>query len=175
MLIFSPIDWTNISISISENNYISTEIVNNYDITSGLIFYYLVSRFETLLNSNIEKIDKINITQMIIEIIYYIYSLYNIDSIKNILEVKRFEYLLDGSELNYSRDAQIMVDLLKKGQGLEAKAMDETLGESVDIMEEYMIGEGAEPQSELREEAEALDVESYDWEESGEYEEGNEE
>jgi hypothetical protein len=91
---------------------------------------------------------------MMVEIIMYIYNIYNIDEYKNILEFKRFDYIINGSS--------VMVDMLRRGQGLEqSKELEQHLDDTEpDIMQD-MDGEPQEADEleDLKEEAESLDIE----------------
>ena len=133
----------------------------------------MVNELITIIESNTEKIVKINIAQMYIEIIIYIYSIFNIDPYKNSIDLKRFEYILNGSDL--------MVDVLKRGQGLsQSKELEEHLDDTrADIMETVELTEEQQEEMEdLKEEAESLDVEGdyfaeedEDYAQEGDYEE----
>ena len=169
---YIPINWEESNVRPTENTYINSELINHYDVSSNLMIYYLINELISVIDANTEKITKTNIAQMYIEIIIYIYNLYNIDKYKNSLELKRFEYILNGSD--------VMVDILRKGQGLtQSKELEEQLDDiRPDILD---IGELTEDQQEeiedIKEEAESLDVESdyfaedEDYIQEGEYEE----
>lgn len=163
---YEKIDWNATNVRANENMSINTELVNYYDSASTLMMFYLLTQLKIILNSNHEKNLKVNICQMYIDIINYVYGLYNIDATKNILELKRFDYILKGSS--------VTIDLLRKGLGLEAKINEEQIEtEGAAQLTEYMADDSGETLSDLREEADALDVEIQEWEdENDEYEEG---
>ena len=148
-----PINWMETNIRPTENMFINSDLINYYDVSSNIMLYYLVSELVTILDGNPERISKINIAQLYIETIAYLYQLYNMDRYKNSLDLKRFEYILEGSPM--------MVDILKKGQGLLAsKTLEEGLAEieasMVDM--EQLTEEEKEEIEDLKEEAESLDV-----------------
>lgn len=123
--VYESVKWEETNVKPTENMYVNSEIINYYDIASNLMMYYLITQLTLILNSNNEKISKINISQLIIEIIDYVYELYNMDKYRNSLELKRFEYILYGSEY--------MVDIQKKGQGL---SQSELLEQNIEDIEE---------------------------------------
>lgn len=151
---YEKINWLETNVRPTEQMYINSDLINYYDIASNLMMYYLVDQLILIIDSNTDKITKINISQMFIEIIIHIYNIYNIDRYKNSMEIKRFEYILNGSE--------VMIDLLKKGQGLtQSRELEQQLeDQQVDIIEvPTMTEEREEELEDLREEADALDVE----------------
>lgn len=164
--IYKPISWEETNIRFTGSDYVNSDLINYYDISGNQMFYYLLTELLSIIDSNEEKMVKTNIAQMYIEIIVYVYGLYNIDKHKNSLELKRFEYILNGSSY--------MVDILKKGQGLaQSEEIEEQLEDiRPDILD---IGDLTREQEEeqekledLKEEAEALDMESdYGDEEEG--------
>lgn len=162
---YDKINWRETNLTIPENMYVNSENVNYYDKTSTIIMYYLVTGLIETLDFNLEKINKTNISQLYIEIISYIYNLYNMDKYRNSLEFKRFEYILNGSG--------IMIDLLRKGQGLQQSKEIEQQLDDVEPDIEADIPADKEELEDLREEAEALDVETdYYAEEEGDFVEG---
>lgn len=152
---YEPINWMETNVKPTENLFVSSNLINYYDKASNIMFNYLIDELISILERNSEKIVKTNISNFYIEIIVYLYELYNVDKYKEDMEIKRFDYILKGS--NY------MVDILKKGQGLiESKEIEEHLdSERPDILDTSEITEEEQEEIEdLREEAEALDVES---------------
>lgn len=152
---YQKVDWQKTSIKVNlENMFVNTDLINYYDIAGNIIFYYLINNLLIVLESNKEHITKVNISQMYIEITNYVYNLYNTDSYKNSHEYKRFMYLLNSSGM--------MIDLLRRGQGLQAQQMEEDIedveGEIGEMEEEEVMDE----LEDLREEAEALDIENPD-------------
>lgn len=170
---YEPINWQETNVRPTNNIFVNSDLINYYDISSNLMIYYLVNELISIIESNSEKNMKINISQLYIEIIVYIYNLYNIDPYKNSLDLKRFEYILNGSD--------VMVDILKRGQGLsQSNELEEHSDESSpEIMNMTEITEEQQEEMEdLKEEAQALDVESdyfaeedEDYAQEGEYEE----
>lgn len=148
---YEKINWTETNVRPTEQMYVNSDLINYYDIASNLMIYYLVGELISIIENNTDKITKINTAQMIIEIIINIYNIYNIDRYKNSMELKRFEYILNGSE--------VMIDLLKKGQGLtQSRELEQQLDDQgIDIMDVSDITE--KEMKDLREEADALDVE----------------
>jgi hypothetical protein len=156
---YNKIDWTETNVKANQNMFVNSELINYYDSTSSLMNYYLIKQLISILDANSEKNTKINIAQMYTEIIDYIYELYNIDSYKNIPEIKRFTYIMNGSD--------IMIDLMKKGQGLDqSRQLEETVEELVEV--EEITEEEKEELEDLREEAEALDIEAPEYEDEEE-------
>ena len=143
---------------ITNTMYVNTDLINHYDLSSNLMMYYLIHQLTLILELNNNKISKINISQMYAEIITYIYDLYNMTKYKNLMELKRFDYILNGSD--------VMVDIFKKGQGLtQAKEIDDNRPDFIDVIDvidvNESIGEGEQEdiREDLREEADALDIE----------------
>ncbi len=177
--IYTDIDWeqTNVrpgkKFTLVDDMYINSDLINYYDVSSNLMIYYTVNEMISIIQSNKEKITKTNIAQMYIEIIIYIYCIYNIDPYKNSLELKRFEYILNGSD--------VMVDVLRRGQGLmQSKELEDNLEDArADIMETSdLTEEQLEEMEDLKEEADALDIEGdyfaeedEDFAQEGDYEE----
>lgn len=151
---YHPINWEETNVRPTENLYVNSDLINYYDIASNTMVYYLVNGLIAIIESNSEKITKINISQLYVEIIAYVFNIYNVDSYKNSLELKRFEYILNGSEY--------MIDILKRGQGLlQSKELEEQIDDNrPDIVEgQDITEEQAEELEDLKEEAEALDIE----------------
>lgn len=147
---YEQVNWIETNIVATGSTTINSETINYYDKTSNSIFYYLFTKLTQLIDINEEHNSKINIVQMFIEIIVYIYSSYNIDTYKNCTELKRFVYILNGSEL--------MIDVMRTGQGLDKSKKIES---ELENESEYDI-ETPDTDRELediKEEAEALDVE----------------
>jgi hypothetical protein len=175
---YTNIEWEKTTVrpgekfTITDDMYINSDLINYYDIPSNLMMYYTVNELISIIQSNSENNAKINIAQMYIEIIIYIYSIYNIDPYKNSLELKRFQYILNGSD--------VMVDILKRGQGLTlSKELEENIEDNrPDILETVeLTEEQIEEMEDLKEEAEALDIEGdyfaeedEDYTQEGEYE-----
>lgn len=168
---YKKINWEETNIQIPEelrsgnspkNVFISSELINHYDVTGCIMIYYLVQMLVDTMDNNEEQIVKNNISQMYIEIIMYIYNLYNMDKFKDLIEFKRFLYVLYGSDM--------MVDILKRGYGIEqSKWLEEHIEDDrPDVTR--MTKEEKEELEDLLEEAQALDVESdYFAEEEGDY------
>jgi len=151
---YQPINWEETNVRPTGNRYINSDLINYYDISSNIMLDYFINELVTVLESNPEKIAKINIAQMYIEIIVFIYNIYNVDPYKNSLELKRFEYILNGSG--------VMIDVLRKGQGiLQSNELEENLEAGPDIGEiTELTEEQQEEIDDLKEEAESLDVEN---------------
>ena len=163
--IYEKVNWKETNVLAPENMYVNIDLINYYDSTSNLLVYYLVNQLLNILDSNPDRVTKINISQLYIEMINYIYHLYNTDVFKNSMEIKRFHYVLNGSEM--------MIDLLRKGQGLnESKELEQHLDEiQPDIVD--LGKEEKEEVEDLKEEADALDIDTdYYAEEEGDYVEG---
>jgi hypothetical protein len=169
--VYEPINWTETNVRPTGSMFINSDLINFYDVSGSLMIYYMINELLSILDSNPEKIAKINIAQMYIEIIIYIYSIYNIDPYKNSMELKRFEYILYGSD--------IMIDVLKRGQGLlQSKELEGQLDDNrPDIVDTTELTKEEQDEIEdLKEEAEAIDIEGdYFEEENGDYVEGENE
>lgn len=160
---YQPINWEETNVRphfINEkqgpvdNMYVNSDLINYYDVSSNLMIYYLINELISIIESNREKITKINTAQFYIEMITYVYGLYNMDQYKNSLELKRFEYILNGSEF--------MIDILRRGQGLvQSNELEEQLDETQpDILDVTTTTEEQQEEMEdLKEESEALDIE----------------
>uniref|UniRef100_A0A6C0LRT0 Uncharacterized protein n=1 Tax=viral metagenome TaxID=1070528 RepID=A0A6C0LRT0_9ZZZZ len=169
---YTIVNWKETNFKIPDNNFINYDLINYYDTSSKIATYYLIKQLIEIIEANKDKTIKINISLMYIDIINYIYNLYNTDTNINIVELKRFNYILDGSD--------VMVDLLKKGQGLnKMRELEEQIDKGMQELDEIeeMTEEEREEVEDLNEEAESLDVESsyyedegVDYVESGEYE-----
>lgn len=160
---YEAINWPETNIRATENKYINSETVNYYDFPSTLSMYFLINKLIYILNDNTDKNTKISICQMYVEIILYVYNLYNLDNYKNSIELKRFEYILNASD--------VMVDMLRKGHGLvQVKQLEEHLNDDrPDISEITDLTEEQQDEIEdLKEEAEALDIEHNYYEEENE-------
>lgn len=152
---YNTIDWEKTNIRPSGSIYVDSEIINHYDISSNIMSYYLVSELIDILDNNKDTSIKLKIANMYIEIISYIYKLYNIDKYKNLIDIKRFEYILNGSEM--------MTDVFKKGQGLtESKIIEEQLDDTNQDMDDIvnLSDDQKDEMDDLREEAEALDIDA---------------
>jgi hypothetical protein len=98
---------------------------------------------------------------MYVDIITFIYNLYNTDPYKNKTELKRFDYILNGTVLD---GVNITIDILRRGQGLDqSKELEENIAEAendIETLPEATTDEEKEELEDLREEAESLDVET---------------
>lgn len=151
---YQKVVWKDTNIKLPENNFVNTDIINYYDVSSNIIFYFLVNQLIYLINLNHNKTEKITIIQIFIDIINYIYNLYNTDAFKDEHEIKRFDYLIYGSDL--------LIDLLKKGQGLnESRKIEEELKYSESELNDIdKLELDPEELEDIKEEAEALDIEN---------------
>lgn len=144
MLFYKEVKWIDTDIRFQNIMYVNSDLINYYDSTSNLMMYYFLHSVDKIILSNTEKITKITLVQLFVDIIIYIYDIYNIDRFKNIIDYKRFTYILDGSEF--------LIDTLKKGQGMVQITENE--------IEEKINGEQEDEAEDLREELEALDVDN---------------
>ncbi len=170
MFVYQPTNWSETNVKIPNLDphtnimYVNTDIINYYDLSSNLMIYYLISQLVLILESNNEKLAKTSICQLYIEIINYIYDLYNMERYKNSMELKRFDYIMNGSEM--------MVDMLKKGQGLtESKELENQLDDNrPDLLEQNeSTNEEIDEQEDLKEEADALENDYYAEEEDQDF------
>lgn len=146
---YRPIDWMETTVRPTNNIYVNSELINYYDISSNIMFYYLIKEMVEILAKNNNELTKTNISQMYIDIINYIYSIYNIDPYINNMDLKRYEYLLNGSYL--------MINTLKYSHKLDVKQEE---AENEEDLEEYNLSKDQQEELEdLKEEAEALDIE----------------
>jgi hypothetical protein len=173
---YEPVDWasTTIATLLQNTNKVNVDQINYYDTTSTKIMFYLLESMTKLLEEQTNHTNKTNLAQFYIDVIIYVYNIFNTDSYKNDMAIKRFQFLLNGSN--------VMVDLLRQGQGLTKAAEQENADiEDVGDLNEVIPNLTEEEQEEienLREEAEALDVEhdyyieeDEDYGGGGEYEE----
>lgn len=151
------IDWKKSNIRPTENPFINSDIINKYVPQVDLMLFYSVEKLMEILNMAGEKINKINVANLYIELINYIFELYNKDEINRIHDVKRFEYILNGS--------LFLIDTLKKGRGLINKELEKELSEEIEIP---MSEEAKEEAEDAIEEAQALDVENQYYEDDTE-------
>ncbi|AVL94729.1 hypothetical protein ma343 [Moumouvirus australiensis] len=151
---FRFIDWSGTNIRATESRYVNTEIINYYDVTGSEIFYYLLNEILSIIDSNTDRITRVNICQMFVELIVYVYNLYQVNLYNEPLELKRYEYILYGSPY--------MIDLLRQGQGLqESRELEEFIDDTDPDIEDMVPSLGTEDErDDIREEAEALDVET---------------
>lgn len=160
---YEKIDWKTTAIDL--NNIISSDTLGYYDIISGLMMFYLMEQFEIIINENTDKILRNQIALMFVELINYVYSVNNIDAANNIHDVKRYDYIINASN--------VMVDLLRKGQGLllseqmEKQLEDMAMGIEAPSEEELIDEVDSDELEDIREEAEALDVEAEEDEDYG--------
>jgi hypothetical protein len=160
-LSFQSVEWDKINLHIDlENEIVIMDLINDYDITSNILMYYLTNEMIKIIDANPNKVTQGYIVRAFIDIINYFYSQYNYDNVKNNLEIKRFEYILNASDM--------LIDMMKKGQGL-----DTTLEKGVESDEEIannrvIQGETSEGDAEEEqvlddvEASEALDAEGVD-------------
>lgn len=147
---YQKINWSETNIKIPDGKFLNTEVISHYDTTSNIILYYLVTEWIKILTLHTDKISKINISQLYIEIINYMYNSYNTDKYKNILEVKRFQYIINGSIM--------LIDLMRKGKEATKQFeehLDDIRADTTELGEEEN-----EELEDLKEEAEAIDVDT---------------
>lgn len=144
--VYKNVDWSVTNID-KKSNIISSETLNYYDVTSGIMIYYLIDQLTIILDNNPEKNMKHDIVMMYIELINYIYSINNVDIINNNHEIKRFGYLMNASEG--------VVDLLKKGQSYESLIYKDDVLTDVNVVDSL----DSEEAHDRLEEIDALDME----------------
>lgn len=139
-------------INIGNDRLLNAEEISKYDTNGNLLLYYIVSEIDKLIHFNQNKFVKTNAIMFMIDFINFLFGLFNTEEIFNMLDIKRFIYILNSQGYLY--------DIEQKGHGLE-----ETQG----IYEEYRdpdeieSEEHVEAEEEAEEEAQALDVDmSYD-------------
>jgi len=152
---YEPIDWTKTNVVYAGIPFVNSDTINYFCDAAKQMKYYLLDSLLEILESNPEKIRKINLVQFYIEIINYIYGLYNKDAINKNFNLTRFEYILNGTPF--------MVDMLRKYQGLVGKELEKERAESdeatfPDVSEEMLV-EINEDDKDFKEAAESLDVE----------------
>jgi hypothetical protein len=148
---FQEVDWKKTTVEINRDR-IDSEIINFYDISSNTLIYYLINKVRIITDFVKSRSSKVNTCLMFVEIINYVYKLYNKDAYKNLLPIKRFNHIIHGKPY-------ITIDLLAKGQGLQAsRALEDDINELMET-EEKLTEEEKEQIEELEEEANALDVE----------------
>ncbi|BCS83066.1 hypothetical protein QLL95_gp1057 [Cotonvirus japonicus] len=149
---YQHVDWKETDTRLSENLYVNTDLINYYDVSSSEMINYMVNELISIIDSNNEKIVKTNLSQMIVEIIIYVYDLYNVDTQNISTELKRYEYIINASPM--------IIDMLRKGQGLEqSRELEIELDESDNILDMEATPEEADELEDIKEEAEALDIE----------------
>lgn len=158
LFMYKRVNWSETTVDLANNKFISSDTINYYDTSSNIMFYYLLIEFTKIIDSNSEQ-HRVTICQMIVEIINNMYNLYNKDTINQQIEYKRFDYILSGN-----RD--VTIDMMRKGLSADkAKQLDldieaiEDLGSDAEILSSEITEEAAEELEDLKEEAEALDVE----------------
>src|SRR5205085_3853804 len=109
------VDWSKTNVKPSGDKYINSEIINQHCVPVDLMLVYLVDKLGIIFAEGGNKMNRINIANLYVELIDYIFESYNLDRIERIHEVRRFKYILSGSEY--------IVDLLRKGQGLVNKEL----------------------------------------------------
>lgn len=166
MFSYKKINWSKADIQFTDQTFIKSSSLNYYSDACDYMISFLVKQLIDILDSNPEKKDKKNIAMMYVELLAYIFELYNLDMTKNKHAVKRFEYILSGSEF--------MINLTKKGLGIIS--MEEILEKEFGPPEELLPEIVSEPEQTEEEhedavyESEALDMETpYYMEEDEDY------
>jgi hypothetical protein len=157
---YQKIDWSQTNMILDEENYyLKSDTINYYDNVGAIILYYLVKQLNDIILSNPDKTVKNNLVMFLILIINNLYNQYNTDSQKNNLDLKRFDYILQGSS--------VLRDTLSQGKSVEINTNDDfdTNNGSLDENEA----------EDARETAQALDIEGradYEEDYEDEYAEG---
>ena len=164
-----PVDWQQTTVKANNDKIINSDLITYYDVSSSFMLFYLVNSLTAIMDNNKDQNSRVNIAQMFVEAINNIYNEFNSEEISNNVQVKRFKYILNGSE--------VVKDMLRKGEAVElAKKLESQLealnSESVN---QPLTEEEKEEADDLKEEDEGLDVEVPDYlEENEDYNEGNE-
>ena len=124
--------------------------VNRIDLTGSLVQNYFLGKLSSLLDTTRDKKQRSNLARAYVDIIGYLYRVQNLDRYQTMLEYRRFVYLLNASSM--------LVDLTKKKIAASLESMEVPPIES-------LTQEEQEAAEDLREEAEALDVEPEEEEE----------
>lgn len=148
--VYEKVNWEETDVRMMNDTFVNSDIINYYDTQSILMMYYLTQELVKIVDSNDDKVTKINLCQMFIDVLTYIYNLYNVDRYKNIIEIKRFDFIMNGSEFT--------LDVLRKSQRVTAaKQVEDDLIEMQEDADTIIEEDELE---DLREEAEALDIDT---------------
>lgn len=153
-------DIPNITIN-EEEELINIDIINSYDINGNILLYYIVNEMYKLIKYNDGKFIKINISMFFIDFINYIFDIYNQDTNNSLIDIKRFDYILNSS--TYIASIQ---DMTGNVEGIYDEYKDVT---------EELTSEEIEEHEDALEEADAIDMDTefdyislyestYDWE-----------
>lgn len=160
LFFYEKINWSKTDIKFTDQMFIKSTELNYYCSACDQMIFYLIKQLIDIFDANTEKKMRTNIAMMYVELINYVYDLYNTDLLQHNHNIKRFEYVLSGTE--------VTIDYARKGTGLIAQeeflesefpdiVMDETMAEKTEDEREDAINE-----------SEALDVETPYYEESDE-------
>jgi hypothetical protein len=92
-------------------HYLSVYDLYDMDNQGNLILFYLTTELTKLIEYNENKFTRVTLSNLIIDLINHCYNLFNREEIDKLYEIKRFQFIIDSSN--------ILVDVEKKGYGLD--------------------------------------------------------
>lgn len=145
---FKTLENKTINFDVNETS-VSIEEFHKYDYHGNLLLFYIINEFSKLLNYNQNKIIKQHLATFLIDFINNVFREYNTDHLMKLLDIRRFKYLLD------SRKYSIVLEKMNYDSEEYSAGI---YGEYKDPSEEITKEELRE-NAEIKEEAEALDIE----------------
>tara|TARA_Y100000780_G_scaffold126423_1_gene113737 strand:- start:1661 stop:6595 length:4935 start_codon:yes stop_codon:yes gene_type:complete len=146
---FKDINKDNINLDLS-GNIIDANDLNFYDNSGNLLLYHMISELSNLLNYNMNKFNKTNISYMIINLIMESFKNYNLDYRLEKHPLKRFTHVLESSDYAY--------DITEAGAGIQTQT--DGLYQEYQDPEDDKTEEEIEKNYEAKQEMEGLDMDT---------------
>lgn len=146
-IFFKNLNNKTINLSIT-SNVIPADDAITYDYHGNLILFYIVHEMKKLIHYNTNKVVKGNIIYFLVDFINEMFEKFNNESRFNIMEIKRFKYMLESSKYVY--------DIEQKGHGID----EYTTGFYGDYADEE-TSEDEEEKIDAKEEKDALDLDPF--------------
>jgi hypothetical protein len=142
--VYKKIDFSKSIMNISSENYISFNTLAYYNYTSNILLGYVISNFIDIIDSDNDKLNKINLVHFFIEILSYNYKLFNKDFENNSIEIKRYDYIINSHSYVTDYSGRNQYDVFNELQDI-----------NVDLTSNVIDDEKAKDLNELNEEAAA--------------------
>jgi hypothetical protein len=150
-LVYTDTDWSKTNL-MDNKEYIKHETIMDYDKTSSVLLFYYLKEIQKLVTDSTDTIKSADTIKLVLDIVNYIYETTHKESSK--LAYKRFVFMLNGSEST--------MDMTKKN--IKIKMLDD-----VEVEKIKKSDEDREDKIDDIEAAQALDLETPDYERDDDY------
>lgn len=123
----------------THSKYIDVENIINMDYSGNMLLYYICNEINRVIKINNNRFVKTNLIYLLIEIIIEIFELANFEEINKSIDIKRFKYVLSGSEYTFDvkqKVSQVGDIQLEDPQGIYGEYKDVDDKDTVEQLEQ---------------------------------------